>query len=123
MSKQESLKNHIEELCGAIPELQGVLLTSSDGLPIAHSLPNGADPNRIAAMAAAAASLGNRVTDAIETGTFSEVSIRATDGDLFVYSAGDKAVLAVIGPTKANAGLIHLEARNTAKAITGLFTG
>jgi len=30
-------------------------------------------------------------------------------------------VLAVIGPSPSNAGLIHLEARNTAKEIAELF--
>ena len=121
MSKQEILTTEIEELCGAIPELQGVLLASSDGLPIAHSLANSGDPNRIAAMAAAAANLGKRVTSAIETGSFTEVSVRASDGDLYIYSAGGKAVLAVIGPKNANAGLINLEARNTAEKVAQLF--
>ena len=121
MSKQDSLKAQIEELCNSIPELQGVLLASSDGLPIAHSLSNGADPARIAAMAVAAANLGNRVSETISTGELSEVNIRAAEGDLFVYAAGERAVLAVIGPKGANAGLIHLEARGAAEEIAGLF--
>ena len=56
MAKGEALKGHIEALRNAIPELKGVLLASNEGLPIAHSLSNGADPNRVAAMAAAASS-------------------------------------------------------------------
>jgi predicted regulator of Ras-like GTPase activity (Roadblock/LC7/MglB family) len=55
------------------------------------------------------------------TGGLSEVSIRGDDGVLFVYSAGPKAVLAVIGPMGSNAGLIHLEARGIAKEIGELF--
>ena len=43
------------------------------------------------------------------------------DGVLFVYSAGPKAVLAVMGPMGSNAGLIHLEARGIAKEIGDLF--
>lgn len=121
MSKQEALKAQIEKLCEAIPELQGVLLASGDGLPIAHSLANGADATRLAAMAVAAANLGDRVSDSIKTGSFTEVSIRASEGDLFIYAASSKAVLAVIGPKNANAGLIHLEARNRAREIAELF--
>ena len=45
------------------------------------------------------------------------MSIRGEEGVLFVYSAGAKAVLAVMGPMGSNAGLIHLEARNVAKEI------
>ena len=121
MAKAETLKNTIEALRTSIPELKGVLLASNEGLPIAHSLSNGADPNRVAAMAAAASSLGRRISDNMSAGTLGEVSIQAEDGALFVYSAGTKAVLAVIGPQGGNAGLIHLEGRAAAKEIGDLF--
>ena len=121
MSKQEVLIKHIEALCNAIPELTGVLLASSDGLPIAHSITNGSDPARLAAMAVAAANLGTRVGDNIETGSLDEVTIRSAKGNLFVYSAGGKAILAVLGPKEANAGLVNIEARNTAEEIEQLF--
>ena len=55
MAKGEALKSQIEALRNAIPELKGVLLASNERLPIAHSFSNGQDPNRVAAMAAAAA--------------------------------------------------------------------
>src|SRR5215471_17238437 len=121
MAKGEALKGHIEMLRTAIPELKGVLLASNEGLPIAHSLSNGADPNRVAAMAAAASSLGRRVSDSISAGNLGEVSIQGDEGALFVYSAGTKAVLAVLSPQGGNAGLIHLEARGAAKEISDLF--
>jgi predicted regulator of Ras-like GTPase activity (Roadblock/LC7/MglB family) len=121
MAKGEQLKAQIEELRGAIPELKGVLLASNEGLPIAHSLSNGADPNRVAAMAAAASSLGRRISESMSAGTLGEVSIQADEGALFVYSAGNKAVLAVLSPQGGNAGLIHLEARVAAKQIGDLF--
>ncbi|PYT17464.1 MAG: hypothetical protein DMG59_07220 [Acidobacteria bacterium] len=121
MAKSEELKSHIEALRNAIPELKGVLLASNEGLPVAHSLSNGADPSRVAAMAAAASNLGRRISDSINAGTLGEVSIQADDGALFVYSAGNKAVLAVLSPQGGNAGLIHLEARVTAKDIGALF--
>jgi uncharacterized protein len=121
MAKAEALKAAIEGLRSAIPELKGVLLASNEGLPIAHALTNGADPNRVAAMAAAAASLGRKVTDNIGAGTLGEVSIQADEGAMFVYSAGSKAILAVVSPQGGNAGLIHLEARDAAKQIGDLF--
>ncbi len=121
MVKQEALKNHLDALRNSIPELKGVLLASNEGLPVAHSLSNGTDPNRVAAMAAAATSLGRRISESIATGTLSEVRVRGDDGVLFVYSAGPKAVLAVMGPMGSNAGLIHLEARGVAKEIGEMF--
>src|SRR2546421_12504609 len=90
MAKVEALKTLIEALRNAIPELKGVLLASNEGLPIAHSLSNGSDPNRVAAMAAAMSSLGRRITDSMTTGALAEVSIQAEEGSMFVYSAGSK---------------------------------
>jgi predicted regulator of Ras-like GTPase activity (Roadblock/LC7/MglB family) len=121
MAKVEALKSQLETLKGAIPELKGVLLASNEGLPIAHSFTNGTDPNRVAALAAAASTLGRKITDNLATGALGEVSIQAEEGALFVYSAGTKAILAVVTPQGANAGLIHLEARQTAKDIGELF--
>lgn len=118
MAKHDALKAHLETLRQAVPELRGVLLASNEGLPVAHSLANGTDPNRIAAMAAAASSLGRRISDSIATGVMAEVSVRGDDGMLFVYAAGSKAVLAVIGAAGSNAGLIHLESRSVAKDIS-----
>src|SRR5207253_7513797 len=121
MVKHDALKAHLESLRNAIPELRGVLLASNEGLPVAHSLSNGNDPNRVAAMAAAASNLGRRISDSVATGVLSEVSVRGDDGMLFVYAAGPKAVLAVIGDKVSNAGLIHLESRAIAKDISDLF--
>lgn len=121
MARVEALKNQIEALRTAIPELKGVLLASTEGLPIAHSLTNGAEPNRLAAMAAAATTLGRRITESMSAGNLGEVSVQADEGALFVYSAGSKAVLAVLSPQGGNAGLIHLEARQAAKEIGDLF--
>ena len=79
MAKGEALKAALEGLRNAIPELKGVLLASNEGLPIAHSLTNGADPNRVAAMAAAASSLGRKISDNMSAGTLGEVSIQADE--------------------------------------------
>src|SRR5260370_8193516 len=103
MVKQAALKNHLESLRNSIPELRGVLLASNEGLPVAHSLSNGTDPNRVAAMAAAASGLGRRISESMATGVLSEVSIRGEDGVLFVYSARAQPGLAVMGPLGPNA--------------------
>ena len=121
MAKGEALKAALEALRLAVPELKGVLLASNEGLPIAHAFTNGSDPNRVAAMAAAASSLGRRIAETMSSGNLGEVSIQAEEGSLFVYPAGSKAVLAVVAPQGGNAGLVQLEGRATAKEIGDLF--
>lgn len=120
MAIGEDLKARIEALREASPELKGVLLASSDGLPIAHSLPNGLDPNRIAALAAIAYGTGRRITLSLGDGAWGEVTIRTQEGALFLYSAGTSAVLAISCIAGGNDGLIHLEARTAAKEIGDL---
>lgn len=128
MAKLEALQKQIETLRTAIPELRGVLVASSEGLPVAHSIAGGADPariaamaDRIAAMAAAAINLGRRVSESLSVGALVEVSVTGAEGQIFLYAAGTKAVLAVIAPKGGNAGLIHLEARSIAKEVGDQF--
>jgi predicted regulator of Ras-like GTPase activity (Roadblock/LC7/MglB family) len=121
MAKVEALKNQLETLKSAIPDLKGVLLASNEGLPIAHSFNNGTDPNRVAALAAAVSTLGRKITDNLASGALGEITVQAAEGALYVYSAGPKAILAVVTAQGANTGLIHLEARQTAKDIAELF--
>ncbi|MBM3798138.1 MAG: hypothetical protein FJW31_29795 [Acidobacteria bacterium] len=122
MAKLDSLQKSVDGLRAAIPELKGVLLASTEGLPIAHSLSNGTDPARMAAMAAAAASLGRRVSDTLHAGSFEEISVGGNEGQIFLYSAGSKGVLAVLGPNGCNAGLVHLEARGVARDLGEQFS-
>jgi len=113
----DQIQKDLENLRAAVPELRGVLLASNEGRAIAHLLPLDTSPHQIAALAAAASSLGQRVSDSLSAGNLNEISLTSTDGQLFLYNAGNKAVLAVIGPTGANTGLIHLEARWAAREI------
>jgi hypothetical protein len=117
VTKHEEILRHLEELRTAVPELKGVLLASNEGLPVAHSFTNGSDAQRLAAMAAAAASLGRRLGDTLGVGSLAEISVTGSEGQVYVYSAGSKAVLAVVSPAGSNAGLIHLEARSVAHGI------
>ena len=130
MANLEAFQKQIETLRGAIPELRAVLIGSTEGLPVAHWIAGGADParvvamaDRISAMAAAAMNLGKRVSESISLGALIEISMTGAEGQIFVYSAGTKGVLAVIAPKGGNAGLVHLEARQVAKEVGDLFEG
>ena len=108
--------------------MRAVLIGSTEGLPVAHWIAGGADPvrvaamaDRISAMAAAAMNLGKRVSESISLGALIEIAVTGAEGQIFVYSAGTKGVLAVIAPKGGNAGLVHLEARQVAKDVGDLF--
>jgi predicted regulator of Ras-like GTPase activity (Roadblock/LC7/MglB family) len=119
MTRQEEIQALIDKLRSLVPDIIGVLVGSSDGLAIAQSLSN-IDGNRVAAMAATALGLGRRIVESLNAGTFSETSVTGSEGQIFVYNAGTKGVLAVMVGKNANIGLVHLEARDIAKAIAGV---
>jgi uncharacterized protein len=117
LGKQEALQQALSTLRSAIPDLRGVLIASSDGLPMAQNLVGNEDPNRVAAMAATALGLGKRIADTLNAGSLTETSVSGSDGQVYLYAAGTKAVLVVVATAGANVGMIHLEARDAARRI------
>ena len=120
MSKQQELSSILESLRSAVPEIKGALIASSDGLAVAQSLSSGEDTNRVAAMAAAALGLGKRIATTLSAGTLTKTQVTGTDAQIFLYSIGDKGVLALIANSDANVGLVNLEASSSAKDIAGI---
>ena len=120
MSKQEQLRNTLMNLRAALPELRGALVATSDGLPIAQAMQDGTDANRVAAMAATALGLGKRINDTLGSGDLTEMSVSGHDGQVFIYAAGRKGVLAVVTPAGMNLGLLHMEARDAAQMVAGV---
>ena len=115
--KSEILNNTLMTLRGSMPELRGALVATADGLPIAQSFSDATDANRVAAMAATALGLGKRINDTLGAGDLSEMSVSGLDGQVFIYSVGTKGALAVVAPAGVNLGLLHMEARDTAKTV------
>src|SRR5258708_31016902 len=113
----DQIQKDLDNLRAAVPELTGVLLATNDGKPLAYAVADNENANRLAAMAAAASSLGKRVSVSMSAGTLNEVSLSGSEGQIFLYNAAGKGVLVVMGPTGANTGLIHLEARWAAREI------
>lgn len=118
MSKQDQLTSTLTTLRGALPELRGALVATVDGLPIAQDMGGGADANRVAAMAATALGLGKRINDTLGSGQLTDMSVGGTDGQVYIYAAGNKGVLAVVAPAGVNLGLLHMEARDAAQSVS-----
>jgi predicted regulator of Ras-like GTPase activity (Roadblock/LC7/MglB family) len=110
MSAHEELTRVIYDMRRSIPELHGVMIASIDGLPISHDFPE-AEAESVAAMAATALGLGQRVTEGVNLGGLHETVVRGDHGYLVVYAAGERAVLVLSGPITSNLGLMRIEAR------------
>lgn len=117
MSKQEDLTRVIYEMRRSIPELHGVMIASTDGLPVAHDFPD-SEAERVAAMAATALGLGKRMTERTNMGALHETVVRGDHGYVVVYAAGENAVLVMSGPITSNLGLMRIEARTASAAVS-----
>lgn len=113
---RQSVERALDDLLGAVGEVHGAIVASVDGLPLAHSLRSG-DAAGIAAMAATTAGLCKRIVADFAFGDFAESVMRGDSGYFVVYSAGQRAVLAVLASEGANLGRVHLQARRCASAV------
>jgi predicted regulator of Ras-like GTPase activity (Roadblock/LC7/MglB family) len=119
VSIQSELSRVVSDVRRSIPELNGVMVASADGLSVAHDFPE-PDSERMAAMAATALGLGKRISERTSLGEMQETVVRGTHGYLVVYSAGEQAVLVLSGPFNANLGLMRIEARAASTEISKL---
>lgn len=119
MGKQEELARVIYDIRTSIPELNGVMIASTDGLPISHDFQE-AEAERVAAMAATALGLGKRMTERTNLGGLHETVVRGDYGYLVVYAAGENAVLVMSGPISSNLGLMRIEARSASTVVSKL---
>ena len=98
----------------ALPEIEAAALVTVDGLPMASTLPEGMNEDRVAAMSAALLSLGERAADGLGRGGLAQVSIEGEDGSVHLLAAGEEAVLVAVAAAGAKAGLVLFELRRTA---------
>lgn len=117
MSKQQELARVTYGIRRSIPELHGVMIASTDGLPISHDFQE-TEAERVAAMAATALGLGTRITEHTNLGSLHETVVRGDHGYLVVYSAGENAILVIAGPITSNLGLMRIEARAASAVVS-----
>lgn len=108
------LEAALADLLRALPEIEAAALVTVDGLPMASSLPDGMNEDRVAAMSAALLSLGERAADGLGRGGLAQVSIEGEDGSVHLLAAGEEAVLVAVAAAGAKAGLVLFELRRTA---------
>jgi uncharacterized protein len=105
-SVEDQVRTELKEVRAQVAGVRGSLVATSDGLVVAHDIPD-VEPTQIAALAAATLAVARRATLATECGTFREAVARGSDGYLAVYAAGDSAIVAVIGTSSLNVGMLQ----------------
>lgn len=119
MSKQQELESVIADLRSGVPDVRGVVVTTPDGLPLAHDLPPD-QSEMLAALAASAINSGDRVSTQLGLGALVETTLKAEHGQLVAYRIGHLAIVVIAAPLQANIGLLRIEARAAAVRITSI---
>jgi uncharacterized protein len=107
----------LRKLRETVTGVDGSLVATSDGLLVAHDIPN-LESTRLAALVAATLGLARQAVRETGRGAFREALARGTDGYLLVYAAGSNAVVAILGDARVNVGMLHYQARGTIERIT-----
>lgn len=110
----------LSDLNGSSAEIEASAVISTDGLMMAAQLPAGMDEDRIGAMSAAMLSLGDRTAKELARGGLEQVLIKGERGYVLMTHAGNEAVLSVMAKPNARLGLIFLDVKRAAEAITKL---
>lgn len=110
----------LEELKGSSADVEASALISTDGLMIASALPQGMDEDRVGAMSAALLSLGDRAARELARGTLERVLLQGERGYVIMSSSGTGAVLTVLAKQNAKLGLLFLDIKRAAEALSKL---
>ena len=102
-----------------VPELSGSVLATADGMVVAHDA-HGADPDSLAALAAAHLALARRFAHAVNQGELRESVVECEGGYITSYTAGPNALLTLVTSGDANLALVHLEARRCVRRLVTL---
>ena len=118
LSRNEQMVDRLRELQVSSPDVEAAAIISVDGLPIASSLPQGVEEDRVSAMSAAMLSLGERIAGELGRGMLDEVYVRGQYGYVILRAVGEEAVLTVLARQQAKLGLLFLDMRRAADELT-----
>lgn len=115
-----AIENLLKEIGNGTPDIHGLAVVSSDGLPIASELLEEAEMERVAAMTAAMSAVGQRSAEELDRGTFEQVFIKGELGAIIIIEIGEDAVLTAVTGTKPRLGLVFMNMKRAANQIRGL---
>ncbi|GAA4236032.1 hypothetical protein GCM10023075_57950 [Streptosporangium album] len=115
---RDEIQREMALLRERIPDVNGSIACSVDGLTIASDLKE--DVEQTGALSSAVLALSRRLMSMAGKGTFEETLISGTNGYAAFYAAGPKIVLTVLARPGTNLGLLRLEGRKTAVTLAAI---
>jgi uncharacterized protein len=119
-SRSQQIVDLLRAMQASSPDIEASAVVSVDGLTIASALPQNVEEDKVAAMSAAMLSLGERIALELGRGSLEQVYIRGANGYVVLMAAGKESVLTALARENAKLGLLLMDMRRTADALTGL---
>ena len=119
-SRTEQMVERLRDLQVSSPDIEAAAIVSVDGLPIASSLPQGVEEDRVSAMSAAMLSLGERIATELGRGMLDEVYVKGEKGYVILRAVGEEAVLTVLARQQAKLVLLFLDMRRAAEELAAI---
>ncbi len=110
------LEKAIDEL-SHLSDIKAAAVVRRDGLVIAHTLPDGVDPNIVAAMTAAIVGTSEMATVQLSQGRFERAIVESDEGKLLSVGAGEEALLVALVYKDANLGLVLMGMEKAARQV------
>ena len=110
----------LNDLNSSSADVEASALISTDGLMIASALPAGIDEDRVGAMSAALLSLGDRAGRELARGSIERVMVQGEKGYVIMSASGTEAVLTILTKPNAKLGLVFLDMKRAAEALSKL---
>lgn len=107
----------LQNFVSSTNDVQGVVLVTNDGLPLAASLPAAMDEERVSAMSAAMLSLGERIGKELGRGLIDRIFVEGDQGYGVLTSCGDESVLLVLASKAVKQGVLMLEIKSVVSAL------
>ncbi len=105
----EKLMGMLENFINETPEIQGIIIATTDGFPVAHV--GKGDPEKLSAIVASLSSLARRSTNMVDLGNPEEMFISTSEGKIVIYDIEDIAVMGVIALRNVSTGMVLVNIR------------
>jgi hypothetical protein len=113
---EDALLAEMRGLQERVPGITGTAVASRDGLIVREDT-GGANPDNLAALAAAWLAVAQRMSNEVGQGTLREAMTRSSGGSVAIYAIGSRAVLVLIGDEGLDTTRLRRESQATLDVI------
>ncbi|NPB04628.1 MAG: hypothetical protein GXO39_09525 [Thermotogae bacterium] len=118
----QQVESLLKQLAKRNPQIKAVAVVNYEGILIAALSLRGANESSFGAMAAALLGLGEQALKEIQGGNLREIYVRGEDMMLIIVGIGDVGVIAITVDADAPLGVVLMEVRRSAKALSKILS-